>query len=349
MSKPLQNLIRSLGADALQKLQFSDYLIIDGALRDADADALRKEIHTLRSDMSPNCTLVVPPSGSSPIHFPKEHIMEYDYYSKKIDQKSRQRTTEDERDKVMSATAEAGEASSRSPTLAKQLREDSTLLDLLGGRFGIGRFPLDNQDLKLQWNRGKGGCFPIHFDSDPSIDSRRLTAILYLNPDWTEKDGGALKLYPCTPSTPCASPIIVAPKNKRLVLFGSQTMAHRVLPSFGAARYCATLWLSASDPAAKATLQQDVAKQRLAAKSYLSRCSQDPSSIPLIKEDILGIEEIRRHVIKFVYQEEWRQSLIESHPEGPLRDALLSRFDMELSVIERVLSPVLSDIPMRST
>jgi Rps23 Pro-64 3,4-dihydroxylase Tpa1-like proline 4-hydroxylase len=337
MSKPLQNLIRYLGADALHRLQFSDYLIIDGALRDRDADALRQEIQTLRPEMSPNCTLVVPPSGStSPTHFPKEQIMEYDYYklSAVTDEKIRQRSPADESDKT-------------TPSV-QQLREDSTLLELLGDRFGIDRFPLDKQDLKLQWNRGKGGCFPIHFDSDPSIDSRRLTAILYFNPEWREDDGGALKLYPCTPSTPSASPVIVSPKNNRLVLFGSQTMAHRVLPFFGPARYCATLWLSSSDQAAKTALQQDVAKQRLAAKSYLTRCADDPSSIPLIRQDILGIEEIRRHVIKFVHQEEWRQSLIESHPEGPLRDALLSRFDMEISVIERVLSPILTDIPRRS-
>lgn len=331
MTKPLHNLIRSLGADALQKLQFSDYLIIDGALRDRDADALREEVQTLRSEMSPNCTLVVPPSGNkSPTHFPKEQIMEYDYYKVPTasDENIRQKSAEDE-----------------TTPLVKQLREDSSLLELLGDRFGIDRFPLDKQDLKLQWNRGKGGCFPIHFDSDPSIDSRRLTAILYLNPDWSKEDGGALKLYPCTPSKPSASPVIVSPKNNRLVLFGSQTMAHRVLPFFGPARYCATLWLSSSHQSAKAALQQDVAKQRLAAKSYLTRCADDPSSIPLIKQDILGIEEIRRHVIKFVHQEEWKQSLIESHPEGPLRDALLSRFHMEISVIERVLSPILSDIP----
>eukprot|EP00890_Picochlorum_soloecismus_P005196 jgi/Picsp_1/5678/NSC_03037-R1_protein len=271
--------------------------------------------------------------------------MEYDCYNLPLNQNSRQRTAEDDKDEMVSAIP--GKGSFRQPPLVEQLREDSTLLELLGDRFGIDRFPLDNQDLKLQWNRGNGGCFPIHFDSDPSIDSRRLTAILYLNPDWSDKDGGALKLYPCTPTTPCASPVIVEPKNNRLVLFGSQTMAHRVLPSFGAARYCATLWLSASDPAAKTVLQQDVARQRQEAKAYLRRCVDDPSTVPVVKQDILGIEEIRRHVIKFVHQEEWRKSLIESHPEGPLRDALLSRFDTELSVIGRVLSPILSDIPRR--
>jgi Rps23 Pro-64 3,4-dihydroxylase Tpa1-like proline 4-hydroxylase len=43
---------------------------------------------------------------------------------------------------------------------------------------------------------GQGGCFPIHTDTDAAVDSRRVTAIWYLNPGWRQGDGGELRLYP---------------------------------------------------------------------------------------------------------------------------------------------------------
>ena len=36
------------------------------------------------------------------------------------------------------------------------------------------------QAIKLQVNHG--GCFPCHFDSDETLDTRKITAIFYLNP-----------------------------------------------------------------------------------------------------------------------------------------------------------------------
>ena len=40
------------------------------------------------------------------------------------------------------------------------------------------------QAIKLQYNAGGGGCFPMHYDSDEQLDGRRVTAIFYLNPEW---------------------------------------------------------------------------------------------------------------------------------------------------------------------
>jgi hypothetical protein len=40
------------------------------------------------------------------------------------------------------------------------------------------------QAIKLQYNAGSGGCFPMHFDSDEQLDGRRVTTIIYLNPRW---------------------------------------------------------------------------------------------------------------------------------------------------------------------
>jgi len=69
---------------------------------------------------------------------------------------------------------------------------------------------------------GGGACFPIHVDSEESVDGRRLTAILYLNPGWRPEHGGHLRLYP-----PFAPPVDVEPRHDRLVLFLSNRMLHR--------------------------------------------------------------------------------------------------------------------------
>lgn len=79
---------------------------------------------------------------------------------------------------------------------------------------------LDSQAIKAQHNRG--GCFPIHTDSDVGVDGRKITVIAYLNPDWRMGDGGELRLYPWP-----NSPVDIQPIDDRLVLFTSKTMLHR--------------------------------------------------------------------------------------------------------------------------
>ena len=73
---------------------------------------------------------------------------------------------------------------------------------------------------------GDGSCFPLHYDSDESVDSRRVTAILYLNPDWQDGDGGELKLYPWP-----HKPVAVKPLHNRLLLFSTCRMLHRSAPT----------------------------------------------------------------------------------------------------------------------
>ena len=71
---------------------------------------------------------------------------------------------------------------------------------------------------------GKGGCFPLHYDSDEQVDGRRVTAIFYLNTDWQPSHGGQLQLFPFPDS-----PVEIAPVADRLVLFSSCRMLHRYL------------------------------------------------------------------------------------------------------------------------
>ena len=54
------------------------------------------------------------------------------------------------------------------------------------------------------------------------VDARRVTAILYLNPEWHPAHGGQLKLYPLP-----GPPAVIEPLLDRMVLFSSCQMLHR--------------------------------------------------------------------------------------------------------------------------
>ena len=94
------------------------------------------------------------------------------------------------------------------------------------------------EQAKVQVNTGSGGAFPCHFDLPAASDARRiLTALLYLNPDWADGDGGEVEILPF----PFAdSPL--PPLDRRLVVFSSRTTLHRVRPFRGASsRVCQKL------------------------------------------------------------------------------------------------------------
>lgn len=69
---------------------------------------------------------------------------------------------------------------------------------------------------------GNSGCFPLHYDSDESVDARRVTAILYLNPGWEPAHGGELQLFPWP-----RPPVTIPPLDNRLVIFSTCRMLHR--------------------------------------------------------------------------------------------------------------------------
>jgi Rps23 Pro-64 3,4-dihydroxylase Tpa1-like proline 4-hydroxylase len=90
--------------------------------------------------------------------------------------------------------------------------------------------------IKMQYNEGDGGCFPFHYDNPGPPSTRKLTCIIYLNPDWQSEDGGELVLLPFL-----SQPITIAPKMNTAVLFRSDLLLHRVNPSMSG-RYCITIW-----------------------------------------------------------------------------------------------------------
>ncbi|MBV6654430.1 MAG: 2OG-Fe(II) oxygenase [Mameliella sp.] len=73
-----------------------------------------------------------------------------------------------------------------------------------------------------------GGFYKRHLDVFQRTQSRRLSAICYLNLNWTAEDGGALKLY--LPQEDGTEEIItVLPNAGRLILFESHTLEHEVV------------------------------------------------------------------------------------------------------------------------
>ena len=78
-----------------------------------------------------------------------------------------------------------------------------------------------------------GAFYARHVDRFKADDSRVLSCVLYLNPDWSADDGGALRLHGL-------SDIVPAPG--RLVVFFSDEIEHEVLPA-RRDRFSVACWL----------------------------------------------------------------------------------------------------------
>lgn len=74
-----------------------------------------------------------------------------------------------------------------------------------------------------------GTYYRKHLDQFRGIGSRTVTAILYLNEDWTAADGGALRIY--TDATRPEHYETILPLGGRLVTFLSADYLHEVLPA----------------------------------------------------------------------------------------------------------------------
>ncbi|MDO9421160.1 MAG: 2OG-Fe(II) oxygenase [Herminiimonas sp.] len=71
-----------------------------------------------------------------------------------------------------------------------------------------------------------GASYVKHLDRFRDDDSRTVSVVIYLNPDWLPAQGGALRLHPDGKSSED-----ITPTGSRLVLFMSADMLHEVLPA----------------------------------------------------------------------------------------------------------------------
>lgn len=91
-----------------------------------------------------------------------------------------------------------------------------------------------------------------HIDAQPPRDTvtpiRRITALVYLNPDWEPGDGGCLRAYVPSARAPVVDPGAheaiwdIDPKGGRLLLFQSDMLPHEVLPA-ASTRFSLTVWM----------------------------------------------------------------------------------------------------------
>jgi len=100
-----------------------------------------------------------------------------------------------------------------------------------------------------------GSVYPLHIDNPQGLavgDTRKLTCIIYLNPDYEPEDGGELRIFCEGGGT--EQFVDLAPDGGRMVLFWSDEIPHEVLPTSSSApdaelsddgrdRYALTLWI----------------------------------------------------------------------------------------------------------
>lgn len=75
----------------------------------------------------------------------------------------------------------------------------------------------------------EGAFYKKHLDRFRDDDRRTLTAIVYLNEDWTDADGGMLRFW--TDTSGEGETIDIAPAGGTLVTFLSELYWHEVLPA----------------------------------------------------------------------------------------------------------------------
>ena len=117
--------------------------------------------------------------------------------------------------------------------------------------------PLTNPECIQAAEYGEGGFYIAHRDTsfDPvaqvKSNSRYFTCILYCNDDWSEENGGALRIYPNSKYNLDGDPGIhmdILPNNGRLLIFDSMLLHSVEKVMEGAQRRRAlTLWIKRPD------------------------------------------------------------------------------------------------------
>lgn len=144
--------------------------------------------------------------------------------------------------------------------------------------------------IKIQLNTG-GGSFPWHYDNPGPPNLRALTCVVYLNPTWKEGDGGEIVMWPFL-----SKPTTIHPLHRRAVLFYSDRVLHRVLPS-KKRRVCFTIWTQGTNVNCK----RDVALS----KDVLQFTSYDQAV------EFFAKSPLQRVISRAVYSEEYLTSLLE--------------------------------------
>ena len=168
-----------------------------------------------------------------------------------------------------------------------------------------------------RYNEGGGGCFPLHYDNPGRPNRRKLTALVYLNPDWVDGDGGELVVQQF-----CGETVIIPPLHDRMAMFYSDRVLHRVLPA-RRPRYCFTVWIDGVD--GSVNTDDDVvlrAKHLRLSGEPLNSTAGVSAAEPPTREDVAAAAErlrnspLQRALSRSVYREAYERSLVECQGEG---------------------------------
>lgn len=299
---------RALTPELAHTLLQRGYAVVHNALPPSYLHAIKREMETLRAagQLYPNATHILLQGETQPTLLHKHHIVETELALERV--------------------------RSQAPVL-KRFFEDEVVFAPLAQALPPW-LDLSGAMVKLQYNEGDGGCFPLHFDTYGD-DGKCVTAVLYLNDDWHDGDGGEIVLYPF----PSEAPVVVAPRFGDMVLFSSQQMLHRVLPSHKP-RYCLTTWVyqSTPDAAARAAYYREAA----ARDERPEPMDRDAVAFRSMMEKVLA-SPFRRHLQKLFYADEWTRSLHEAHLPTPAFAAYMQTHEQELCVIARATEQMLQN------
>ena len=174
--------------------------------------------------------------------------------------------------------------------------------------------------IKVQYNNGSGGCFPMHYDSS-NHSEREMTALLYLNESWQEGDGGELRLFPFP-----LAPVDVAPLNDRLAIFHSTEMLHRVMPA-NKSRVCLSMWFARAKYAKKISLPQRLPRELE---------FDDPLQVMKIMFNATN----RRLFSKVLFAAEWEQSFRDAFGDTAQVEEALTLNASDVQAAQAVLARV---------
>eukprot|EP00038_Savillea_parva_P010379 m.189906 g.189906 ORF g.189906 m.189906 type:complete len:366 (+) comp17887_c0_seq1:180-1277(+) len=270
-------LAAAVSASVVSCLERDGYVVIDGALDSATASGLRTELLELQTAglLRPNQTAF----GHPPRRFTKPHVYEYDLHA----------AVGPRPDPV--AAGMLGRYTRlfhhACTELVDRLNYLCPGLSLVRGPRGI--------VVKLQYNDGGGGCFPLHYDNPGPPNRRILTCLVYLNPQWSPGDGGELQLVPF-----CADKVVIPPLHNRLVIFRSDRLLHRVLPA-RVPRCCFTVWIDSETP-----------DPSVSPSTTITGDTSDIAAVAARLRNTAG----QRGLSRAVYREEYEASLVECQGTG---------------------------------
>jgi Rps23 Pro-64 3,4-dihydroxylase Tpa1-like proline 4-hydroxylase len=204
---------------------------------------------------------------------------------------------------------------SQIPELSSALSEALPALEISG---------LD--ELKIQFNEGFSGCFPIHLDTPGGPCPRELTCVVYLNPDWVTSHGGELRVYPFPYEA-----VDIPPLFDRMVLFCSRQLLHRILPN-SHPRFVLSLWFGGKNVLfpSRPIIASDAASMDADTRQMLVTLFHNPKN--------------RMMLTKVIYEQEWAQSVRQAFGDNESVTNALRLHAKEAAFIRMSLSPGLMEL-----